>query len=242
VVPSVTLPMHQSDGTGFINSVARLTFWGYITDGRNVIPLACSSRSKLVITLALLMAVVSGCGRAEAQEQRRAVPAALAGVTLTDQDGKPLGANELGGKPLVVSFMFTSCPSVCPRQTRALSQVRRGLSSWARERVQLLSLSVDPEHDTPAKLREFALENGADLEGWAFARSSADGTRTLTTRLAAFDAGTGSEPSGHSTAAYLFDARGTLLQRYGGAIDVARLTREIERVSELSGAAAHGAD
>lgn len=195
-------------------------------------------KTKLFVTTLALLAMggaSTGCGRAEAQEQRGPAPAALAGVALTDQDGKPLGASELGGKPLVVSFMFTSCPSVCPKQTRALTQVRRGLSSQARERVKFLSLSVDPEHDTPEKLGEFARQNGADLAGWSFARASVEGTRALTTRLVAFDAATGSAPSAHTTAVYLFDARGNLLQRYaGGAIDVPRLTREVERVAELS--------
>lgn len=192
------------------------------------------SNVKLLVILLTLGAATVGCADARARGQSHAVPAALADVALIDQDGEPLGAAELASSALVVSFMFTSCPSVCPTQTRALAQARRGLSSRARESVRFLSLSVDPDTDTPEQLRQFALANGADLNGWSFARASAEGTRALTTRLHAFDAAAGSAPSAHTTAAYLFDARGTLLQRYAGPIDAPRLTRELERVDELS--------
>lgn len=190
----------------------------------------------VALTLLAFGVALSGCERAEASPQSRALPAAFAGVELTDQDGKSLGAATLGGKALVVSFMFTSCPSVCPKQTRALSQVRRSLSRRARDRVQFLSVSVDPEHDSPERLARFATENGAALDGWSFAHASAEGTRTLTTRLAAFPGPEAVAPAAHTTATYVFDARGRLLQRYtGGSLDVARLSREIERVAELSG-------
>lgn len=185
------------------------------------------------LLLAGLGATVSACKRAEAHALR--LPAAFDGVALADQSGKAVGGPELGGTTLLVSFMFTSCPSVCPKQTQALAQVQRSLPADVRERVRFLSISVDPETDTPEKLREFALKNGAELASWSFVRGSAEGTRTLSERLHAFDAAGNTAPSAHTTAAYLFDARGNLLQRYGGgAIDVTRLTREIERVDEMS--------
>lgn len=200
-------------------------------------PLVRFSKSTLLTSFVVwsLAWLATGCGRAQAHEQSLPAPAAFTGVALTDQDGKPLGAAELGGTTLVVSFMFTSCPSVCPTQTRALAEVRRGLSSQIRERVRFLSVSVDPDTDTPEKLREFALRNGAAQGGWSFARGTPESTRALSARLAAFDARGGSAPSAHTTAVYLFDARGNLVQRYaGGPLDVTRLTREIERVAELS--------
>lgn len=186
------------------------------------------------LVLLALGATATGCQRAQAQEQAQALPAAFSGVALTDQDGKALGAKELGGSTLVVSFMFTSCPSVCPKQTRALGEVQRNLPSGVRGRARFLSLSVDPEHDTPAEMRRFALASGADLRGWSFANAGQQGTQTLTSRLAAFDSNAGSSPAAHTTAIYLFDARGRLLQRYAGAVDVPRLTREVTRVDELS--------
>ena len=142
------------------------------------------------LVLLILGSAATACQRAQAHEQAQALPAAFYGVALTDQDGKEQGADELGGSTLVVSFMFTSCPSVCPKQTRALAEVQRNLPSGVRGRVRFLSLSVDPEHDTPAEMRRFALANGADLSGWSFANAGQQGTQTLTSRLAAFEPNT----------------------------------------------------
>src|SRR5689334_10917613 len=73
----------------------------------------------------------------------------LAGVLLTDQEGAPLEPEAYQGKVLVLNFLFTSCPVVCPRQTRGLSEVQRALPPEVRDRVRFLSISVDPENDTP---------------------------------------------------------------------------------------------
>jgi cytochrome oxidase Cu insertion factor (SCO1/SenC/PrrC family) len=160
----------------------------------------------------------------------------LAGVLLTDQEGAPLQAEAYQGKVLVLNFMFTSCPVVCPRQTRGLSEVQRALPKEVRDRVRFLSISVDPENDTPVAMKRFALEQGVTLRGWSFARSSAEGTRTLTNRLGVFDVRQASPaPAGHTSAVYLFDSRGRLMQRYAGMLsDAPRLAREIQQVDKLS--------
>jgi protein SCO1/2 len=114
-----------------------------------------------------------------------------------------------------------------------LSNVQQRLSAALRKRVRFLSLSVDPENDTPGALKSFAIANGADLSGWSFVRASLDDTHALTTELAAFDARAPgpAAPSGHTTATYLFDGHGRLMQRYAGIpLDVPRLAREIEQL------------
>jgi protein SCO1 len=190
--------------------------------------------------LALLVATLAlGCARVSpAERERRPLPAALEGVALTAHNGAPLNEAELGGRPLLLSFMFTSCPTVCPAQLRALVELHRRLGRRERERVRFLSISVDPENDTPAELARFALRHGANLEGFWLARASEAGTTTLTTRLAAFGPSAEGEPkkTAHTTAVYLFDARGRLLQRYGSPLDVARLAEELESVANLTGA------
>lgn len=132
---------------------------------------------------------------------------------------------------MIFSVFFSSCPSVCPRQTQALSQLQRQLSPELKQRVQLVSFSVDPENDTPDAMRKFALANGADLNGWSFVRASADTTRVLTQELAAFAAQSAVKPAGHTTAVYLFDGNKRLMQRYGGSpLDVLRLVHEVEQL------------
>jgi len=81
-----------------------------------------------------------------------------------DQTGGPFALANLAGKPWVADFIFTRCPSVCPRMTRTLAQIRPRLG----ERVELVSFSVDPEFDTPERLRRFAAAQGADGPRWHF--------------------------------------------------------------------------
>jgi protein SCO1 len=156
----------------------------------------------------------------------------LAGVALTTQAGKPLHARDYAGKTLVLNFFFTSCPVVCPAQAKVLREASQALPADLRERVQFLSVSVDPENDTPLELDRFARKHAANLSGFTFARASEEGTRALTTRLAAFDTTRpeGAEPAGHTTAIYLFNAQGRLMQRYGGKADAARLAIDIQQI------------
>ena len=183
-----------------------------------------------VLGLLLALSTTSGCQRAPADEG--GLPSALAASALTDQDGQARTFGEFAGNTLIFSLFFSSCPTVCPRETRALVEVQRRLSPALRERVRFVSLSVDPDNDTPEAMRRFALEMGADLSSWSFVRTDAAATHALTRELAAFaDDSSGRAPSGHTTSIYLFDGKGRLMQRYAGSpLDGARLAREIEEL------------
>jgi len=86
--------------------------------------------------------------------------------SLIDQDGRPFGSADLRGNPYVVSFFFTRCPSICPTLMR---QVRRLQDEYVAQHVagvRLVSISVDPDFDTPARLREYGRELGVLTERW----------------------------------------------------------------------------
>ncbi|RYZ01927.1 MAG: SCO family protein [Myxococcales bacterium] len=181
--------------------------------------------------MGLLLAALSvSCQRQEPS----ALAATFEDVSLTDQDGAALVAAALTDQVVLVNFMFTSCPVVCPRQTEALAQVRAALPSPIRERVRFISASVDPDNDTPRALQQFARAHHAAAHGWSFVRSDAEGTAKLTSRLAAFEPGTAPSPSAHGTSIYLFDRGGRLVQRYRGApLDVSHLARELSLLDDL---------
>jgi protein SCO1 len=90
----------------------------------------------------------------------------LPSFTLTDQDGKPFGAQEIRGKIWVADFIFTSCSDACPRLTARMRSLQDRLDPA--ERIGLLSITVDPERDTPAKLAEYARLSGAHGALWKF--------------------------------------------------------------------------
>lgn len=85
--------------------------------------------------------------------------------TLTDQDGKTFGSTQLAGRVWVADFVFTSCTGLCPMMTEQLHVFQQ---KTAGSPVQMVSFSVDPEHDTPAALKAYAEVNKSDLSRWHF--------------------------------------------------------------------------
>jgi protein SCO1/2 len=86
-------------------------------------------------------------------------------VELVRDDGKTvrLGQELDDGRPVVLSFIFTSCTTVCPMVSATLAQLQRKLGP-ARDQVHLVSISIDPEFDTPERLHEYAHRFGAGPE------------------------------------------------------------------------------
>ena len=83
-------------------------------------------------------------------------------VKLTRDDGKAVTlADEMNdGRPVVLTFIYTTCTSICPLSSQILSQLQSKLGS-EHERVHLMSISIDPEQDTPARLRDYATKFSA---------------------------------------------------------------------------------
>lgn len=86
-------------------------------------------------------------------------------VTLVREDGKSVVlSKELDdGRPVVVSFIYTTCTTICPLTSMTLSELQRKLGT-GRDRVHLVSISIDPEQDTPARLRDYAKKFSAGPE------------------------------------------------------------------------------
>ena len=97
--------------------------------------------------------------------KRSLVDYAIPDVKLVRDDGKAvqLGEELNDGRPVVLSFIYTTCTTVCPVTSQALSELQRKLGP-ARDFVHLVSISIDPEHDTPSRLREYAARFGAGPE------------------------------------------------------------------------------
>jgi protein SCO1/2 len=84
----------------------------------------------------------------------------------TTQEGKPLTKEDLLGKVWVADFVFTRCTGPCPLMTSRMAELARGLIK-AKD-VRLVSISVDPENDTPSVLAEYAGRMSADPAKWIF--------------------------------------------------------------------------
>jgi protein SCO1 len=95
---------------------------------------------------------------------------------LIDQDGRPVDEHILEGRVTILDFVFTNCPYACPMMTGAMSDLCKRLEHVP---VRLMSISVDPQHDTPQKLLEYAEKNKADLSRWSFLTTDPGGFETI---------------------------------------------------------------
>ena len=99
---------------------------------------------------------------------------------LQDQHGRSLTQRDLHGHVVVIDFIFTSCPDVCPLLTEQLSALRKQLPKT--DKLRFVSFSVDPEHDTPERLRQFAAQHGADRPDWWFLTGPIDHVKRVVTQ------------------------------------------------------------
>ncbi|HYG67796.1 MAG TPA: SCO family protein [Anaeromyxobacteraceae bacterium] len=109
------------------------------------------------------------------------VLATLPPFRLTDQTGAPFGSSDLAGRVWIGSFVFTRCPAVCPAVTRRMANVQ-GRTRNLEPALHLVSFSVDPEFDTPARLAAYAREYGASPRMWTFLTGSVDAVRETVER------------------------------------------------------------
>jgi protein SCO1 len=178
------------------------------------------SRSATVAALLGLVAV-AGCHDREAAGSYAAVNQAdvLPNVTFTDQLGKPVTLSSLKGKPVLVDFIYTSCASVCPRLTARMNEVAKKLGAEVGQKLTIVSITLDPEHDTPQKLRNYAEVQGIASNGWLFLTGQ---PAQIDQELARFRLVRQRESDGsitHNVAAFLIGPDGHEIRKYN-ALDV----------------------
>jgi protein SCO1/2 len=103
----------------------------------------------------------------------QAVAAVGGPFNLEDQNGKPVSDADMKGKPFLVFFGFTHCPDICPTTLFEISQVMKTLGPDA-DRTGALFITVDPERDTPAVLKDYLSNFDPHLRGLTGNRPSID--------------------------------------------------------------------
>ncbi|WP_304516483.1 SCO family protein [Cecembia rubra] len=91
---------------------------------------------------------------------------------LTSHDNELRGRHEMEGKITIVDFFFTSCPSICPVMSNEMERVNDAFRNEAL--VQIYSISIDPEYDTPEVLKEYAERHNATPDKWFFLTGNKD--------------------------------------------------------------------
>ncbi|MCC7374967.1 MAG: SCO family protein [Verrucomicrobiales bacterium] len=168
--------------------------------------------------LALTMALVTVWEAKRAGRMTADLPVihSVASLSVVDQSGGPLALADFRGRPWVVNLIFTRCPGPCAQLTGVMREVQRGLPSTSSTR--LMSVTSDPDYDTPSILERYAAKFGADTNRWKFVTGDRAEIRRLATQEFLFvlqdkpgDQRTSEEDLFlHSTLMAVVDARGQL--------------------------------
>ena len=120
--------------------------------------IATAFAASLVVGLLIVFWAMGGVSKV-------AQPAAIGGpFQLTDQHGKAVTDKNLKGKPTLIFFGYTHCPDVCPTSLFEISEVLRVMGKDA-DKVNAVFISVDPERDTPATMKDYLSSFDPHLEG-----------------------------------------------------------------------------
>ncbi len=159
-----------------------------------------------------LLAVISAIVINWAESSRSEIPviAVLPHFALIERDGDAVTRDSLNGRIHIVNFMFTRCPGICPRMTNTIGELYELYRPS--DKVRFLSISVDPDYDTPDILKRYADSVGVDDHRWSFARGPISEVQTLIEKGFLLDA---SElPAGHPARLVLVDQFGQIRGYY----------------------------
>jgi protein SCO1/2 len=168
----------------------------------------------------------------------------LPDFSLVNQGTEPYGTAQLEGRPWIADFIFTKCPGRCPMLTREMSRLQTELRGRGWDDVMLVSISVDPENDTPEALTAYADKHSAKLEGWQFLTGTRDGIWSLSVdgfKLPVQEVeDVGAGPILHSNRFVLADGRQQIRGYYDAfdSDDRAKLLRDLKIVREESASTA----
>jgi protein SCO1/2 len=199
------------------------------------------------LCLAVLPVVLAACGSSEPPlAGNRLEPVPAPDFTLIDQRGQVVRLSDLKGNVVVLTFIYTNCPDICPLIAQRLRMTVERLPDATRQRVSLLAVTVDPARDTPQALAAFSATHGlADDPRWHAL------TGDVATLEAVWDAWSvnpaallgddGHEHShgtptvdllrGHSTPVFVIDRQGRERAVLGGTFDPEDLAKTLEALA-----------
>jgi len=179
-----------------------------------------------------LLATVAVLGAAPGS--RLAVIRPAPDFALTDQTGAPVRSADLKGKVLLVSFVFTTCNGTCPATTHRMAQVEQALQGKGlldRDRVRLLSITLDPVRDTPEVLRGYMRLYDLDAAHWSFLTGPPEQVAGVIKAWGMWARPAANGQLDHPSRIYLVDTRGRVREIYN--LDFLRVPWVVEDVRLL---------
>jgi len=150
----------------------------------------------------------------------------------TDQDSSLFELKELRGKVLVMVMIYTSCQAACPRLIADMRRIEEQVPDEYGDEVQYIMVSIDPETDTPTRMKNFAIENQMNDDRWMFIRSTPENTREFASVLAVNYKKISPIDFSHSNIISVFDRDGEMVFQQEG-LDVSH-TKTVQTIRDLA--------
>jgi protein SCO1 len=187
--------------------------------------------------LALIsLTILSGCQRNRGAYDPFIRADCLPAISLVDQDEHQISLSSLKGKPVLVDFIYTSCPGPCLTLTRKMARIAQNFAPQLGSSFTMVSITIDPEHDGPAQLAAYMKGQGIDSKGWLFLTGSPANIERV---LAAFQLRRKRDADGtveHVEGVFMLGPDGHELREYDGAVvKVRTIIVELDKVLRARG-------
>ena len=140
--------------------------------------------------------------------------------TLQDANGRRIGLSDFAGKVVVLNFVYTNCPDVCPLHSEAIASIQEAINPTPMKGlVQFVTITTDPRRDTPAVMKTYGSAHGLDPVNWVFLTSGPDKpavTRELAWRYGLKFTQTKEGYQMHGVVTHLIDKSGNIRAKYHG--------------------------
>jgi protein SCO1/2 len=178
--------------------------------------------NKLILGVILLFSTLQSCNtKVDAQVSSKTKKISELSIynlpsKWTNQNGQDIEMKDLRGKVLVMVMIYTSCKAACPRLVADMRNIESRLPENIKGNVELVLVSIDPEVDTPKRLKAFSIENKMEGDQWLFLRSTEENTREFAAVLAVNYKKISPLDFSHSNIISIFDAEGELAYQQEG--------------------------
>ena len=183
---------------------------------------------------ALLIALLASCathawGHAAKANGRLPTVGPAPQFALTSQSGERFALGDHHGKVLAVTFIYATCKDTCPLLTAKMALMQGKLGKDFGPRVRFVSITVEPEVDTPAVLKAYAEKFGANPAGWSFLTGKSAEIQDVVRRYGAFAKRLKPGDVDHLFLTSLIDRKGMLRVQYlGYRFDPDEMLRDLE--------------
>lgn len=151
-----------------------------------------------------------------------------------NQDGQTMQFKDLQGNVLVVVMIYTSCKAACPRLVADMKNICQAVGTTQKP-IRYVLISIDPQKDTPEKLKEFSIQNNMTSQEWLFLRGTDETTREFANAIAVKYKEISPIDFSHSNIITVFDENGDMkYQQEGLGLNNDKIVQTIHGLSKNS--------